>query len=118
MGGPEGGGPAGRWPAAAVSAACKQQKRLAGFGSLHWEDRRALTAAEVACLCRLPPPALPSADDLRVNLWNLDIADQSFNIVDIKPQNMEDLTEVGCGVRWLEGGFWGRLEAAVASLGV
>ncbi|KAI8475043.1 MAG: WD40-repeat-containing domain protein [Monoraphidium minutum] len=35
-----------------------------------------------------------SADDLRVNLWNLEITDQSFNIVDIKPQNMEDLTEV------------------------
>lgn len=34
------------------------------------------------------------ADDLRVNLWNLGIADQSFNIVDIKPANMEELTEV------------------------
>lgn len=35
-----------------------------------------------------------SADDLRVNLWNLEISNQSFNIVDIKPSNMEDLTEV------------------------
>eukprot|EP00271_Cylindrocystis_brebissonii_P001267 TRINITY_DN1157_c1_g3_i1.p1 TRINITY_DN1157_c1_g3~~TRINITY_DN1157_c1_g3_i1.p1 ORF type:complete len:372 (-),score=78.46 TRINITY_DN1157_c1_g3_i1:1249-2208(-) len=35
-----------------------------------------------------------SADDLRVNLWNLEVSDQSFNIVDIKPPNMEDLTEV------------------------
>lgn len=35
-----------------------------------------------------------SADDLRVNLWNLNIQDQSFNIVDIKPVNMEELTEV------------------------
>jgi len=35
-----------------------------------------------------------SADDLRVNLWNLEINDQSFNIVDIKPTNMEELTEV------------------------
>lgn len=35
-----------------------------------------------------------SADDLRVNLWNLGIQDQSFNIVDIKPVNMEELTEV------------------------
>jgi serine/threonine-protein phosphatase 2A regulatory subunit B len=35
-----------------------------------------------------------SADDLRVNLWNLEVAEQSFNIVDIKPSNMEDLTEV------------------------
>ncbi|KAI8873660.1 hypothetical protein GQ42DRAFT_117607 [Ramicandelaber brevisporus] len=35
-----------------------------------------------------------SADDLRINLWNLAISNQSFNIVDIKPTNMEDLTEV------------------------
>ncbi len=35
-----------------------------------------------------------SSDDLRVNLWNLNIQDQSFNIVDIKPVNMEELTEV------------------------
>lgn len=35
-----------------------------------------------------------SADDLRVNLWNLDISDKSFNILDIKPDNMEELTEV------------------------
>ncbi|CAG8572328.1 3667_t:CDS:2, partial [Racocetra fulgida] len=33
-----------------------------------------------------------SADDLRINLWNLNISDQ--NIVDIKPINMEELTEV------------------------
>ncbi|TRZ03968.1 hypothetical protein DNTS_005445, partial [Danionella cerebrum] len=35
-----------------------------------------------------------SADDLRVNLWHLDYTDRSFNIVDIKPTNMEELTEV------------------------
>eukprot|EP00118_Oscarella_pearsei_P025039 m.307366 g.307366 ORF g.307366 m.307366 type:complete len:447 (+) comp42191_c0_seq1:200-1540(+) len=35
-----------------------------------------------------------SADDLRINLWNLEITDQCFNIVDIKPSNMEELTEV------------------------
>ncbi|XP_061590428.1 serine/threonine-protein phosphatase 2A 55 kDa regulatory subunit B alpha isoform-like [Cololabis saira] len=35
-----------------------------------------------------------SADDLRINLWNLEITDRSFNIVDIKPANMEELTEV------------------------
>ncbi|KAK4794374.1 hypothetical protein SAY86_012368 [Trapa natans] len=35
-----------------------------------------------------------SADDLRINLWNLAIINQSFNIVDLKPANMEDLTEV------------------------
>ncbi|KAK0142469.1 Serine/threonine-protein phosphatase 2A regulatory subunit B gamma isoform [Merluccius polli] len=46
-----------------------------------------------------------SADDLRINLWHLGITDRSFSIlrlvcmmlayiVDIKPANMEDLTEV------------------------
>lgn len=35
-----------------------------------------------------------SADDLRVNLWHMGVSEQSFNIVDIKPANMEDLTEV------------------------
>ncbi|TMW57374.1 hypothetical protein Poli38472_003299 [Pythium oligandrum] len=35
-----------------------------------------------------------SADDLRVNLWSLEVSNQSFNIVDIKPRNMEELTEV------------------------
>ena len=52
-----------------------------------------------------------SGDDLRINLWNLNISDQSFSeflvytrrltltfgcvdIVDIKPVNMEELTEV------------------------
>jgi serine/threonine-protein phosphatase 2A regulatory subunit B len=35
-----------------------------------------------------------SADDLRINLWNLEISDHSFNIVDMKPPVMEDLNEV------------------------
>ena len=35
-----------------------------------------------------------SADDLRINLWNIEVTDQSFNMVDMKPTNMEDLTEV------------------------
>ncbi|CAN6827522.1 unnamed protein product [Brassica oleracea] len=35
-----------------------------------------------------------SADDLRRNLWNLEITNQSFNIVDVKPEKMEDLSEV------------------------
>ena len=34
-----------------------------------------------------------SADDLRVNLWHLDVSDQAFNVVDMKPANMEELTE-------------------------
>jgi serine/threonine-protein phosphatase 2A regulatory subunit B len=37
-----------------------------------------------------------SADDLRVNLWHLErgAAEDAFTVVDIKPENMEDLTEV------------------------
>ncbi|XP_073141243.1 serine/threonine protein phosphatase 2A 55 kDa regulatory subunit B beta isoform-like [Henckelia pumila] len=35
-----------------------------------------------------------SADDLRINLWNFEISNQCFNIIDMKPENMEDLTEV------------------------
>ena len=35
-----------------------------------------------------------SADDLRVNLWRLDVADRCCNVVDAKPPNMEDLAEV------------------------
>jgi serine/threonine-protein phosphatase 2A regulatory subunit B len=35
-----------------------------------------------------------SADDLRINIWNLENCSTGFNVVDIKPENMEDLTEV------------------------
>ncbi|KAL4566608.1 hypothetical protein LXL04_030728 [Taraxacum kok-saghyz] len=35
-----------------------------------------------------------SSDDLRINLWNLEVSDQCFNIIDLKPSNMDDLTEV------------------------
>jgi len=35
-----------------------------------------------------------SADDLRINLWNFEISSQSFNIIDVEPTNMEDLTGI------------------------
>lgn len=35
-----------------------------------------------------------SSDDLRINLWNLNIQDKSFQIVDIAPASLEELTEV------------------------
>lgn len=35
-----------------------------------------------------------SADDLRINLWALGSASDCFNVVDIKPENMEELAEV------------------------
>lgn len=35
-----------------------------------------------------------SSDDLRINIWSLGRNDSTFNVVDIKPENMEELTEV------------------------
>ncbi|XP_015164312.1 serine/threonine protein phosphatase 2A 55 kDa regulatory subunit B beta isoform-like isoform X1 [Solanum tuberosum] len=35
-----------------------------------------------------------SGDDLRINVWNLEVRHQCFNIIDMKPKDMEDLTEV------------------------
>ena len=35
-----------------------------------------------------------SADDLRINLWSMEVADKAFTVVDIKPKNMEELKEV------------------------
>jgi serine/threonine-protein phosphatase 2A regulatory subunit B len=35
-----------------------------------------------------------SADDLRVNLWSLENSLLAFNIVDLKPPNIEELAEV------------------------
>eukprot|EP01106_Pelomyxa_sp_JSP_P001995 TRINITY_DN1300_c0_g1_i1.p1 TRINITY_DN1300_c0_g1~~TRINITY_DN1300_c0_g1_i1.p1 ORF type:complete len:342 (+),score=108.33 TRINITY_DN1300_c0_g1_i1:196-1221(+) len=41
-----------------------------------------------------------SADDLRINLWNFTHSEQSFNIVDIKPPNMDELSEVVTCAEW------------------
>ncbi|KAA6384739.1 MAG: putative Protein phosphatase PP2A regulatory subunit B, partial [Streblomastix strix] len=35
-----------------------------------------------------------TSDDLRVNLWNIEKSDTCYNIVDIKPDNMEDITQI------------------------
>ncbi|PIN06903.1 Serine/threonine protein phosphatase 2A, regulatory subunit [Handroanthus impetiginosus] len=35
-----------------------------------------------------------SGDDLRINLWNLEVSNQCFNIIDMKPENMDDLIEM------------------------
>jgi len=35
-----------------------------------------------------------SADNLRINLWNANVPDKAFNVIDTKPANMQDLTEV------------------------
>jgi len=41
-----------------------------------------------------------SADDLRINWWHHEICDRSFNMIDIKPSNMEELTEVITAARF------------------
>lgn len=35
-----------------------------------------------------------SSDDLRINLWHLENKSQAFNIIDLKPENYEDISEV------------------------
>lgn len=35
-----------------------------------------------------------SADDLRVNMWHLDNNNLAYNVVDLKPSNIEELSEV------------------------
>lgn len=35
-----------------------------------------------------------SGDDLRVNLWTLDRNNEAFNVVDLKPDNLEEISEV------------------------
>lgn len=35
-----------------------------------------------------------SSDDLRINLWQLTNKDEAFMLVDMKPENMEELNEV------------------------
>jgi len=35
-----------------------------------------------------------SSDDLRINLWNVEVNKEVFEIVDIKPENMELLSEI------------------------
>jgi serine/threonine-protein phosphatase 2A regulatory subunit B len=35
-----------------------------------------------------------SADDLRINMWNLDNDNLAYNVVDLKPTNIEELAEV------------------------
>mmetsp|Transcript_21486 Transcript_21486/g.46921 ORF Transcript_21486/g.46921 Transcript_21486/m.46921 type:complete len:423 (+) Transcript_21486:445-1713(+) len=35
-----------------------------------------------------------SCDDLRLNLWNLHVTNRCFNVVDVKPSNMEALSHV------------------------
>jgi len=35
-----------------------------------------------------------SSDDLRINLWNLENTNEAFNIIDLKPNELEELSEV------------------------
>lgn len=44
--------------------------------------------------CNVDGQTFLSSDDLRINLWDLNNAKLSFNVVDIKPPTLEELTEV------------------------
>jgi len=35
-----------------------------------------------------------SSDDLRIYLWNMEISNEVFEIVDLKPENMDNLSEI------------------------
>lgn len=35
-----------------------------------------------------------SSDDLRINLWHVEVKNEVFNVVDTKPENMDDLQEI------------------------
>eukprot|EP00762_Andalucia_godoyi_P000205 ANDGO_02371.mRNA.1 Serine/threonine protein phosphatase 2A 55 kDa regulatory subunit B beta isoform len=62
-----------------------QQKRVYGNGHAYHINSISLNSDGETFL---------SADDLRINLWHVGVPNTSFNIVDIKPNNMEDLNEV------------------------
>lgn len=41
-----------------------------------------------------------SADDLRINMWSLENNILAYNIVDLKPSNIQDLSEVITNVEY------------------
>ena len=69
-----------------------------GESSVVARTRRVYSAAHVYHINSLSPCSdgltFLTADDLRINLWSLDNAQLAFNIVDIKPPTLEELTEV------------------------
>jgi hypothetical protein len=56
---------------------------------------------------------------LKINLWNLEVSDQSFNIVDIKLINMEDLISTLMNLQWdfsISGDGWTKLLKPLESI--
>lgn len=40
-----------------------------------------------------------SADDLRINIWNLEVSNRCFKIIDLRPVDMEDLVgDLSCNL--------------------
>lgn len=98
-GGPAGGGGAPRPRPRFPNAAALKMPRLTHHDTViaavprkNYANAHAYHINSISC--NSDGETFISADDLRINLWNLQIQDQSFNIVDIKPANMEELTEV------------------------
>ncbi|KAI9788469.1 MAG: protein phosphatase 2A regulatory subunit cdc55 [Peltula sp. TS41687] len=98
-GGPAGGGGAPRPRPRFTNASALRMPRLTHHDTViaavprkNYANAHAYHINSISC--NSDGETFISADDLRINLWNLQIQDQSFNIVDIKPANMEELTEV------------------------
>ena len=93
-----GGRPAAQQMAGFGATQLKLPRVLRGEPRLSARCRRVFSDAHAyhinSVSCNSDGATYLSADDLRINVWSLDVADTSFNVVDIKPGNMEDLTEV------------------------
>ncbi|KAJ1433601.1 WD40-repeat-containing domain protein [Ochromonadaceae sp. CCMP2298] len=67
-------------------------------GSLHASLKRSFSNAHAYHIdsldVNMDGETFLTADDLRINWWNMEVPDTAFTVVDIKPDNMEDLTEV------------------------
>jgi len=67
-----------------IVLAAKQKKKYANAHTYH-VNSIALSSDQQTFI---------TADDLRINLWNLEHENKAFNVIDMKPPNMEELTEV------------------------
>ncbi|KAL0318489.1 UNVERIFIED_CONTAM: Serine/threonine protein phosphatase 2A regulatory subunit B alpha isoform [Sesamum angustifolium] len=71
------------------------QNQYSGSGhSLQWTEKWGMVCPHIMEGIASDYETFLSGDDLRINLWNLEVSNQCFNIIDMKPANMEDLLEV------------------------
>ena len=88
----------GRYGGRAPVGAVRVPSLVRGEPSIVATPRRVFSAAHAYHINSLSACAdgllFLSADDLRVNLWSLERAQLAFNVVDMKPASLEELTEV------------------------